>query len=176
LLLDPTPLGMSILVQIVMGLGAKHLHRCETVALAKEVIKDFEIDLVIADTLAQTGEGYEFVRWLRREGREPNRHAPVLLTAAHTRIRDIHLARDCGSHYVVAKPLAPITVLERIIWISRDRGFLMSDDYVGPDRRTRAVDLPVGRPGRRREDRLKGTAPEDHATTGEGPTEADGQS
>jgi DNA-binding response OmpR family regulator len=166
-------MGMSILAQIVMGLGAKHFHRCETVAMAKEVLGDHEIDLIIADTLAQTGEGYQFVRWLRREGREPNRHAPVLLTAAHTRMRDVRLARDCGSHYVLAKPLAPITVLERIIWVSRDRGFLMSDDYVGPDRRTRTVDPPDGRPGRRREDRLTSGVPEDHSTAGEGATEAD---
>jgi hypothetical protein len=35
LVLEETPLGMSILVQILTGFGAKILHRCESVAEAE---------------------------------------------------------------------------------------------------------------------------------------------
>ena len=41
LLLDPTPLGMSILVQIVTGFGARTLYRCTTAAEARETIVQF---------------------------------------------------------------------------------------------------------------------------------------
>ena len=157
LLFDPTPMGMSILVQIVTGLGAKHLYRCYTLDDAREAVTNFEMHLMIVDSLSQTGEGYDFVRWLRHEVSEPNVHVPVLLTAAHTRISDVNKARDCGSHFIVAKPIAPIVMLERIIWVSKEgRGFMMADTYVGPDRRFRDVGSPPGRIGLRRGDPLPG--------------------
>jgi DNA-binding response OmpR family regulator len=153
LLFDPTPMGLAILGQILSGLGAKKIHRCLTLDDAKEALTSFEIDLMLIDSIAESGEGYELVRWLRRNAPEPNKHAPVLLTAGHTRASDVAKARDCGSHFIVTKPLAPIVVLERIIWIAREgRGFLLSDDYVGPDRRIVRKEALKDHPRRRRED------------------------
>src|ERR1700751_5834090 len=60
LLLDDTPMGMSILVQIVTGLGAKQLYRCTTLEEAQEVVCTHEIDLAIIDAMAPKGAGYEF--------------------------------------------------------------------------------------------------------------------
>jgi DNA-binding response OmpR family regulator len=156
LLFDPTPLGLAILTQILAGFGARKIHRCSTIDEAKQVVTDFEIDLMVIDAMAESGEGYDFVRWLRVNVPEPNRHTPVLLTAAHTKLSDVNNARDCGSHFIVAKPLAPIVVLERIIWIAKEgRAFVLSDEYVGPDRRF-AKGIPEGEhPRRRREDQIE---------------------
>jgi len=156
LLFDPTPLGLAILAQILAGFGARKIHRCSTIEEAKQVVAEFEIDLMVIDAMAESGEGYEFVRWLRQNVPEPNRHTPVLLTAAHTKASDVASARDCGSHFIVAKPLAPIVVLERIIWIAKEgRAFVLSDEYVGPDRRF-AKNEPAGdHPRRRREDQIE---------------------
>ena len=110
---------------------------------------------MIIDAMAESGEGYEFVRWLRANVPEPNRHTPVLLTAAHTKASDVANARDCGSHFIVAKPLAPIVVLERIIWIAKEgRAFVLSDEYVGPDRRFAKSGAIADHPRRRREDQI----------------------
>jgi DNA-binding response OmpR family regulator len=153
LLFDPSAMGLAILGQILSGFGARSIHRCQTIDDAKQVVADFEIDLMIIDSIAESGEGYEFVRWLRKSATEPNRHAPILMTAAHTRAHDVKKARDCGGHFIVTKPLAPIVVLERIIWIAREgRGFLLSENYVGPDRRFGKKEPPSGHPRRRRED------------------------
>jgi CheY-like chemotaxis protein len=153
LLLDPTPVGLGILGQILKGLGAREVHRCLTVEEAKTKVQEHVIDLMVVDAIAESGEGYEFVRWLRKSVPEPNRHAPVLLTAAHTRASDVNSARDCGSHFIVTKPLAPIVVLERIIWIAREgRAFLLSDSYIGPDRRSAKADANADHPRRRHDD------------------------
>jgi CheY-like chemotaxis protein len=174
LLLDPTPMGMQILVQIVTGLGAKHLYRCSTVEEAKQVVAEFETHLIIADSMSHSGEGYDFVRWLRNEASEPNVHAPVLLTAAHTKISDVNRARDCGSHFIVAKPIAPVVMLERIIWVSKEgRGFVLCDDYVGPDRRFHDVGPPPYRIGLRREDRMRREAEVEAAEAAADATEED---
>ena len=69
LVLDESPMGMSILVQILTGFGVKTLHRCEKVEEAKDVISKVEIDLIVCDALGAGGEGYDFVSWLRSSTR-----------------------------------------------------------------------------------------------------------
>lgn len=157
LLLDETQLGMSILVQIVTGLGAKNLYRCTSLEAAQEIAAQHEIDLCIVDAL-EGGKGYDFVQWLRREASEPNCYVPVLITTAHTPTSDIVRARDCGGHFIIKKPIAPIVMLERIIWVAKaGRPFLFTGTYVGPDRRFRDDGPPDG-VGRRREDLAKAEA------------------
>jgi CheY-like chemotaxis protein len=153
LLLDPTPLGMSILVQIVTGFGARTLYRCATAAEAREVLQREQIDIALIDAFSPSGEGYELVEWLRRSAPELNRYTPVLLTEGHTRMSDVARARDCGANFLVKRPLSPVAMLERIVWVSKEgRGFVLDDNYVGPDRRFKTTPMPNG--GRRREDRV----------------------
>lgn len=158
LLLDDNPMGMSILVQIITGLGARHLHRCASVEQAQEASAHNEIDLAIVDGMAPSGGGYDFVRWLRTEAAEPNCFAPVMVTTSHTPGRDVARARDCGGHIIIKKPIAPVVMLERILWVSKNgRAFLYSDGYVGPDRRFRTDDEQALL-GRRREDKAANDA------------------
>jgi CheY-like chemotaxis protein len=153
LVLDESGMGMSILVQILTGFGVKSLHRCETVAEAKDTIGKVEVDLIVCDAMGASGEGYDFVEWLRRSKIEPNCYVPVLLTAGHTPSTSVARARDCGAHFVMVKPLTPIAVLERIIWIAKEgRRFVECDTYVGPDRRFKNEGVPPGMVGRRRDD------------------------
>ncbi|HKR89819.1 MAG TPA: response regulator [Phenylobacterium sp.] len=168
LLLDETQLGMTILVQIVTGLGAKNLHRCGDIESARSAVENNQIDLAIVDSLAATGQGYDFVEWLRRDAGEPNCYTPVLMTTSHTPRSQISRARDCGANIIIKKPFPPITVLERIIWSSKEgRKFLFSDTYVGPDRRFRNVGPPKGEKGRRREDFTATPLPQGQATADE---------
>lgn len=153
LLLDSNDVSMSVLVQIITGLGARRLHRCAGVDQAQEAANAQSIDLAIIDGLPD-GRGYEFVNWLRREAMDPNCYAPVMITTGHTPTRDVARARDCGGHIIVRKPISPIVLLERILWVSKGgRAFLYSDGYVGPDRRFRGQGPPASG-GRRREDQV----------------------
>jgi CheY-like chemotaxis protein len=169
LLLDPTPLGMSILVQIVTGFGARTLYRCATAAEAREVLQRETIDIALIDAFSPSGEGYDLVEWLRRSAPELNRYTPVLLTEGHTRMSDVTRARDCGANFLVKRPLSPVAMLERIVWVSKEgRGFVLDNGYVGPDRRFKPTVMPKG--GRRREDRVttieeNGDAPDDPSQT-----------
>lgn len=151
LIFEPSQMGMSILVQILTGFGAKVLHRCETVQQAQDTVATSELDMAIVD--AGAGEGYDFITWLRHSRLEPNSFVPVLLTAGHTPGGAVSKARDCGAHFIMAKPLTPIAVLERILWISREgRRFVECDSYMGPDRRFKNEGVPSGMVGRRRDD------------------------
>lgn len=99
LLLEETPLGMSVLVQIMNGFGARKLHRCDTVEKAEKVVRETELDLLVVDSMGLGRAGYDFVQWLRQSGVRPNCYAPVALTAAHTPAAAIARARDCGADY-----------------------------------------------------------------------------
>jgi DNA-binding response OmpR family regulator len=169
LLVDETPMGMSILVSVVTGLGAKLLYRCSNVEQAQEAVAQHHIDLAIIDGLAPSGAGYDLVKWIRQNAREPNCFAPILLTTGHTPANDIVRARDCGGNIIIRKPIAPIVLLERIIWASKEgRPYLFSETYVGPDRRFQDKPPPAGA-GRRRGDAE--AAPE--ATAGDEAMDAD---
>jgi DNA-binding response OmpR family regulator len=153
LLLDATPLGLGILTQVLAGFGAKALHPCMDMDAAERVIRRETLDLAIVDAMPPSGDGYDFVRWLRRHGGEPNRYTPVVMTTAHTPRSHISRARDCGAHITIKKPFPPITLLERIVWAaSEGRSFVSAENYVGPDRRFQDLGPPEGERARRRDD------------------------
>ncbi|MDX9996508.1 MAG: response regulator [Phenylobacterium sp.] len=155
MLLEATPLGMQVLVQILSGFGAKDIVRATNTTEARDYLDVNQFDLMVVDTLGPEGHGYDFVHWLRRSEFKMNRHVPVLMTTGHTRAADVQRARDCGAHFIMAKPLTAIGVLERILWIAREgRQFVECDRYVGPDRRFRDIELPPGHPRRRRTDKI----------------------
>jgi len=153
MLLDENPLSLSVLLQVLTGFGAKQFTRCTDITKAEDEIAKTYFDLIIVDATGPSTTGTKFVSWLRRSGIEPNCYAPVLLTSGHTAQNSVLEARDCGAHFIIAKPLTPLIVLERIIWIAKEgRKFLESDTYVGPDRRFKNVGVPRGLKGRRRDD------------------------
>ena len=83
-----------------------------------------------------TCSGYDLVRWLRNRPSNDDRIIPAIIISAHTREHEIIEGRDCGAHYIIAKPTSPLVLLERIYWIAeQQRDFIDAGFYVGPDRR-----------------------------------------
>jgi CheY-like chemotaxis protein len=153
LLADGNPQALDILSQVVVGFGVRTPTKCGTGVEAQDVLKRTTFDLVICDAHLPKLNGYELIRWLRREGPEANRCAPVIIVAGHTRRSDVLMARDCGANFTIVKPLTPKTILERILWVAReDRLFIESDSYAGPDRRFKRLGPPAGMEGRREDD------------------------
>jgi len=155
LLLEPNGLGMDVLVQILMGFGVSRFLRASTCAEAQQHARTATVDLIICEGgFSQPGpDGYDFVHWLRRSELDPNAFAPVLMATAHTSLRDVSRARDCGASFIVAKPLIPTVLIDRILWLAREqRPYVTADSYVGPDRRFKNEGPPPGMEGRRSTD------------------------
>ena len=152
LLLEPNAPNMAVVTQVLLGFGARTFHRCETGEQAKALVQETAVDLMIVEGQTAEGEpdGFDFVHWLRRSELEPTAYTPVIITSAHTSKRNVARARDCGAHFIVAKPLAPVVLFERIIWVARvNRPFVNAGVYVGPDRRFKNLGPPAGADGRR---------------------------
>jgi DNA-binding response OmpR family regulator len=156
LLLQASSQGVDVLAQILTGFGAKQFHRCTMAAQAKAVVETNTIDLMLVEGQLAEGEedGYDFVRWLRCSELMPNAFAPVLMTVGHTSARNVAKARDCGAHFVVAKPVVPGVLWDRLLWIAREnRAFVKAGStYSGPDRRFKNEGPPPGTVGRRSND------------------------
>lgn len=137
LLMEPSEHSLSILVQIVTTLGAKRLYRCKSLDEAREVASGQPVSLAIVDVCPPSMETYAFVRWMRRETPMPTCQAPLLLTSADIPSSHTQEIFSCGADALVRKPITPTGLIERIVWATRpDRQFVVTDTYVGPERRT----------------------------------------
>jgi DNA-binding response OmpR family regulator len=150
LLLEGSAHGLDILAQILLGFGIRTFHRCLTVEEARTAFESRPLDLIIADPNLATGDGYDFLKWARRNTASPNCYTPIILTTGHVQLSEVRRARDVGANFIVAKPLQPGILWQRILWIAREsRAFVESPSYVGPDRRFRNLGPPPGMSGRR---------------------------
>jgi CheY-like chemotaxis protein len=153
LLLDSPQPGAEILTQVFYGYGVRQPVRVNTPDEAMARLEGDPFELIVVDADLPDGAAYDFVMRLRRSPLEPNRYCPVILLSGHTPHAYIEKARDCGANFVVAKPIRPMILLERIVWVCSDnRIFVELDTYVGPDRRFQFLGPPPGVEGRRKGD------------------------
>jgi CheY-like chemotaxis protein len=147
--------GMDLLTQMLHGFGIRQPYRRFTADEASQTCQEADLDLIVCDGAMAGGEAYDFVTDLRHSGSEPNRFCPVIILAGHTPLAQVAKARDCGANFVVAKPVTPRTLLERIVWIAQEtRPFVELDGYIGPDRRFQNLGPPDPSKGRRRADMI----------------------
>jgi CheY-like chemotaxis protein len=153
LLADGDQMGQAIIVQILAGFGARDVIRCETAEDARKQLALQTCQLVIVDPANLGYEGYDLIPWIRRMLPEPKRHVPVLVATGHTEHVRVSQLRDAGANFVVSKPLSATILLDRILWMSREkRPYVETDSYIGPDRRWHDQPPPDG-VGRRKRDR-----------------------
>lgn len=147
------PEGLNILAEMFAGFGVHTPRRCLTGVEGRTSVQERIYNLFVVDSALQDETGYDFIHWLRRSDIAPNCYAPVILITGHTKPSQIFKGRDAGASFVVRKPVAPLVMMQRIIWLLNDqRKFVTSADYCGPDRRVKALGPPVGTKGRRHDD------------------------
>jgi CheY-like chemotaxis protein len=138
MVVDDSPFALDLTSQALLGFGIRTRYACRSAAEAVRILRESPVDLLLVDCEMPGTDGFELVRWLRRSGLDPNAFTSIIMTAAHLRSSRAAEARDCGASFVIIKPFSAVTLLERIVWVSRDqRPFLEVGDYFGPDRRFR---------------------------------------
>ena len=153
MLIDGNHYFLDLMAQVVSGFGVRSITRCSSAEEARSVLAERVIDFILTDANMPDENGYDFLEWVRRHADEANRFVPAIIVTGHTRISQVARARDCGAHFIVAKPITPKVILERIFWVGREsRMFIESDTYCGLDRRFKTEGPPEGVKGRRAED------------------------
>jgi CheY-like chemotaxis protein len=153
LLVEPNQHGLEILAQIFSGFGVRNPLRAANADEAMAIVKKTELDLIVCEAQLEGMDGYDLVHWLRRSKIEPNNFTSTIIISGHTQISKVQKARDCGANFIVAKPLTPKVMIDRVVWVAREnRAFIECDTYLGPDRRFHSVGPPPNTEGRRADD------------------------
>jgi PAS domain S-box-containing protein len=112
LIIDDRPANRDYLVTL-LGYGGHRLLQAGDGAEGLGIARAEHPDLVIADILMPTMDGYEFVRQLRADPAIAN--TPVIFYTAHYHEREARtLADACGVAHVLTKPCEPEVVLRTV--------------------------------------------------------------
>ncbi len=156
LVVEYNQLESDIRYQVLTGFKVRRISRFRSPAEGQEHLLRDQADLILVGVPAsanEAAEATEFVRWVRRSAVEASRATPVILLASHTSEENVRAARDGGANFVLARPMTPRVLFDRILWLSRDpRKFIVHENYVGPDRRFQNIGPPVDTVGRREGD------------------------
>jgi CheY-like chemotaxis protein len=161
LVVDDNPQALEIMSQILLGIGASRTTKCICASDARLALSNAVFDLAIIDAEMPEQDGVELTAWIRLDPLGRNYTMPVILATGNPSSLEVRRARDGGAHYVVAKPVVPGILLDRMEWIARgSRPFVTSDTYRGPDRRFRTEPLAEGMEERRADDLRLITTPD----------------
>lgn len=137
--------------RILRGFGADTVLEADSAAQVQSVMHTNSVDVLFCDAELEPDSGFELIRSIRLDKAHPLREIPMLISTGTTRPSHINLARNAGANMVIKKPMAPITLYDRLAWISQNpRPFWESETYFGPDRRVREL---AGYKGRNRRGR-----------------------
>jgi CheY-like chemotaxis protein len=118
------------------------------------------IDLLICDAKLPLHGGLQLTKGIRSKTDNEHRTLPILMMTADSRETTIKQARDAGANMVIAKPLSPANLYDRLTWIAfNPRKFVDTPTYFGPDRRFKIAGYPGG-VGRRKGDNITEVAKE----------------
>jgi len=119
-----------------------------------------KIDILLCDARLPPHGGLKLTHAIRRKVDNENRMMPILLMSSDTRERSVKQARDAGANMVIAKPISPASLYDRLAWIAlTPRQFVDAPTYFGPDRRFKIEGYPGG-VGRRKGDNVAPVAEE----------------
>jgi signal transduction histidine kinase len=110
LIVDDRPANRQLLLGMLAHQGHRVLEADSAVKGLKMVRKE-KPDLIIADILMPKMHGYEFVHKLRSD-RKIAHTAVVFFTAGYIEEESRKLARACGVHHVIVKPVKPEEVIQ----------------------------------------------------------------
>jgi CheY-like chemotaxis protein len=137
---------------------------------AREKIAAWDPHIIFTDWHMPVMGGLDLTRSIRRaalrpDPKIPNPQVPVIIVTGHRSVADVQMARKAGVNEFVIKPFTPAGLLSRIqLVLLKPRPFVVSADYIGPDRRRR-VELSYTGPMRRRSDPDEVVDQEERAAT-----------
>jgi two-component system, chemotaxis family, chemotaxis protein CheY len=160
LIADPSPYLCMLVHGILRGFGANKVIEVRHSFAVLETLIGQKVDVLLCDARLPPHGGLSLTRAIRRNTENENRTMPILIMSSDTREATIRTARDVGANMVVAKPMSPASLYDRLAWVAfNPRQFVDSENYFGPDRRFKIEGYPGG-VGRRKGDKVVEVAEE----------------
>ncbi|MFN3656047.1 MAG: response regulator [Pseudolabrys sp.] len=152
LIADPNSYLSMIAHSILRGFGTNKVLEVRDSMGVIQALSGQKIDILLCDSRLPPHGGLSLTRAIRRKVDNENRMLPILVMTADTRESTVRQARDAGANMVIAKPMSPASLYDRLAWIAlTPRQFVDTPTYFGPDRRFKIEGYPRG-VGRRKGD------------------------
>jgi CheY-like chemotaxis protein len=153
LIADPGTYTRRVVYGMLRGFGANRILEAADAADVLSALIQQKIDILILDSNLPPQNGLAVTHAIRRNPDNENRTLPILIMTSDAQQSTVKEARDAGASMVVAKPMSPTTLYDRLVWIAFDRRqFIDCPTYFGPDRRFKIEGYPTG-VGRRSSDK-----------------------
>ena len=139
----------SMQTAILLGCGFRDLNRIARISEFSDAVRQESFDLFIVNHLGEINP-VEAVQIIREDGVSRSPHAVSLLTTSKATRKSIRGAIDVGYDDIIVLPFSARTMALKLNQlIERERCFVRTVDYFGPDRRRVDEDLPIGMKDRR---------------------------
>jgi CheY-like chemotaxis protein len=154
LVADPGSYMRRVVYGMLRGFGANRILEAADAASVLTALVQQKVDILIIDATLPPQGGLAVMQAIRRNSDNENRTLPILVMTSDAQQSIVQELRDVGASMVVAKPMSPITLYDRLVWIAFDRRpFIDCPTYFGPDRRFKIKGCPPGG-GRRASDAI----------------------
>ena len=144
---------MSMLIHSMLrGFGSNRVLEVRNSVSVFQALIGQKIDILICDARLPPHGGLPLTSAIRGKTDNEHRTIPILIMASDSRESTIKHARDAGANMVIAKPISPANLYDRLSWVAfNPRKFVDTATYFGPDRRFQNRRLPErsGAPARR---------------------------
>ena len=142
LIADPSAHMATLIAAMLRSLGRRDIREANDADRAMSELNRRAFDVLIIDDALNGLDGVAFTHLLRVATDCRNRHIPIIMMSAAPDAKRIADARDAGVTEFLRKPFAANHLQSRLTAIAANpRGFIEAREYVGPDRRRKAVDV-----------------------------------
>lgn len=119
--------------------GFGHIVQTGNLAGVHKGLNEGGVDLLIADTVMPEGDLCDLITDVRHSKIGDNPFLVIIALISDSVSEIIRRAVDAGADDILLKPIEPMQVIERVNTLVRGRKrFVVTTDYIGPDRRTRS--------------------------------------
>jgi two-component system, chemotaxis family, chemotaxis protein CheY len=145
LVADPSPYLGMVTHSMLRGFGATKVLEVRSSVGVMMSLTGQKVDILLCDAGLPPHGGLNLTQAIRRNTTNENRTLPILVMCSDTRDSTIKSARDAGANMVIAKPMSPSSLYDRLAWIAfNPRKFVDTASYFGPDRRFKIEGYPNG--------------------------------
>ncbi|MDO9222670.1 MAG: response regulator [Caulobacter sp.] len=145
LVVDDHPSTLRLVCDVLRASGVGQVFTARDGLEGLRALARHDPHLVFCDWNMPRMDGEAFARTIRRtavapDPRVPDPRVPIVMLTGKREQRDVEVARRAGVDEFVVKPFTPAALLTRIdTALNRRRPFVISEVFIGPDRRRRGA-------------------------------------
>ncbi len=151
-----------LMVDILKSLGVGTVYSAAEGEKGYSMFAIKKPDIIITDWHMPEMDGLELLEKIRKDPKSPNRTIPIIMISGYCAPSRISKARDLGTTEFLVKPFSSDDLAKRLSHIiNAPRDFIITSNFVGPDRRRKDDATFYGKTTRKKDTEKKITAKKD---------------